>query len=85
MPPLQQQQQQPQFQQQQQVPPQPFTPQQCVTPDRRPGSCVDLRQCAILFQLLQNPQITPSQRNYLQQSQCGYANSYPWVKFIQYL
>lgn len=53
--------------------------QQCLTPDRRRGGCVDLRQCAILYQLIQKPGISPEERNFLRQSQCAYFDNYPWV------
>lgn len=55
--------------------------QQCVTPDRKRGGCVDLRQCAALFSLIQKPGISYEDRNFLRQSQCAYINNYPWVKF----
>lgn len=59
--------------------------QQCVTPDRRQGGCVDLRQCAVLFNLIQKPGISYEERNFLRQSQCAYYNNYPWVNFTHFL
>lgn len=53
--------------------------QQCSTPDRRRGSCVDLRQCPALYNLIRKPNISFDERNFLRQSQCAYLNNYPWV------
>lgn len=58
--------------------------QQCVTPDRKRGGCIDLRQCAVLFNLIQKPGISYEDRNFLRQSQCAYINNYPWVNFTNF-
>lgn len=56
-----------------------FLEQQCSTPDRTRGTCIDLRQCSSLFALIKKPNLTAAERNFLRESQCGYNNRYPWV------
>lgn len=51
---------------------------QCSTPDRRRGNCIDLRQCATLYNLIRKPNLSILERNYLRESQCAYYG-YPWV------
>lgn len=55
--------------------------QQCTTPDRKRGACIDLRECPSLFNLIRKPNLSIAERNHLRNSQCAYY-SYPWVKFI---
>jgi len=51
----------------------------CKTPDYEDGSCIDLRQCSHLFQLLQKNPLLQEDRIYLSRSQCGYYNRSPLV------
>lgn len=52
----------------------------CTTPDGRQGQCIDLRQCAELYDILQYKRpLTTADRNYLSRSQCGYYNNSPLV------
>lgn len=51
---------------------------QCQTADFKQGTCIDIRQCASLYRLHLNPNLSFSQRNHLLNSQCAYYD-YPWV------
>ena len=53
----------------------------CTTPDDRQGSCINLRQCTELYNIVafKRP-LTNEDRNYLSSSQCGYYNNQPLVK-----
>lgn len=45
--------------------------QQCSTPDRRAGQCIDIHQCPYILSLLR-PNLSAAERVFLQRSQCGY-------------
>lgn len=53
----------------------------CTTPDGRAGSCIDLRQCTSLYNIVafKRP-LTNEDRTYLSRSQCGYYQNSPLVK-----
>ncbi|XP_039492941.1 melanization protease 1 [Drosophila santomea] len=46
----------------------------CTTPDENSGTCINLRECGYLFELLQGEEVTDQDRLFLQSSQCGYRN-----------
>nr|NP_001138002.1 melanization protease 1, isoform C [Drosophila melanogaster]AAN13300.2 melanization protease 1, isoform C [Drosophila melanogaster] len=46
----------------------------CRTPDENSGTCINLRECGYLFELLQSEEVTEQDRRFLQASQCGYRN-----------
>ncbi|EDW81572.2 uncharacterized protein Dwil_GK10951 [Drosophila willistoni] len=46
----------------------------CTTPGEQSGSCIYLRECDYLFELVQMQPISNSNRALLQNSQCGYRN-----------
>ncbi|EDW95637.1 melanization protease 1 [Drosophila yakuba] len=46
----------------------------CTTPDENSGTCINLRECGYLFELLQGEEVTDQDRRFLQSSQCGYRN-----------
>ncbi|KQS38389.1 uncharacterized protein Dere_GG12275, isoform B [Drosophila erecta] len=46
----------------------------CTTPDENSGTCINLRECGYLFELLQSEEVTDQDRRFLRTSQCGYRN-----------
>lgn len=46
----------------------------CNTPSRQSGTCIYLKDCNYLFELVQRQTISNSERVFLQNSQCGYRN-----------
>ncbi|XP_030369258.1 melanization protease 1 [Scaptodrosophila lebanonensis] len=46
----------------------------CITPLRSTGECINLRECAPLYNIILRNPISDSDRNLLRQSQCGYRN-----------
>ncbi|KAJ8673963.1 hypothetical protein QAD02_005225 [Eretmocerus hayati] len=50
----------------------------CSTPERRQGTCINIKQCPKLIQLLQIP-LTNENRQYLLSSQCGFDGNVPKV------
>lgn len=51
----------------------------CDTPNKEIGTCVDLKNCPQLYQLLTTSGRQPEVANFLRKSQCGYANNSPKV------
>lgn len=62
--------------------PQCLTDQQCLTPNRTMGQCINIIECDPLIEVLVDPQRTPEQTRYLQQSQCGTVASGVLVSFL---
>lgn len=55
----------------------------CTTPNGRQGSCIDLRQCTELYNLVAYKRpLTTEDRTFLSQSQCGYYSNSPLVKVL---
>ncbi|XP_017874639.1 PREDICTED: serine protease easter [Drosophila arizonae] len=46
----------------------------CTTPTEQSGTCIYLRDCTYLFELIQKRTLSSSERSLLQNSQCGYRN-----------
>ncbi|XP_016978978.1 melanization protease 1 [Drosophila rhopaloa] len=46
----------------------------CTTPDENSGTCISLRECGYLFELVQRGAASTEDRQFLQLSQCGYRN-----------
>ncbi|TDG40257.1 hypothetical protein AWZ03_013327 [Drosophila navojoa] len=46
----------------------------CTTPTDQSGTCINLRECTYLFELIQRRTLSSSERSLLQNSQCGYRN-----------
>ncbi|XP_017081642.1 melanization protease 1 [Drosophila eugracilis] len=46
----------------------------CTTPDDNSGTCIKLRECGYLFQLVESGTLSNERRKFLQNSQCGYRN-----------
>lgn len=61
------------------------TESQCITQDQLKGSCINLKECPSLFNLLKKPNLTSDDRNYLRQSQCAYIGGSPWVNFSSWI
>lgn len=52
----------------------------CQTPDRKPGSCVPVRDCASLVKILANKNpLTDQDRKFLKDSHCGFEGKHPLV------
>lgn len=50
-----------------------ITEEPCQTPSKAPGTCIPLKECDYLFNIIMNGQhITASDREYLRHQQCGY-------------
>mgnify|MGYP003343779468 CR=1 FL=1 len=52
---------------------------QCVTPNEKPGTCIPIRECAPLVEILQHSVINPDEIELLQASQCGRSGNQPKV------
>ncbi|XP_055301168.1 serine protease easter-like [Sitodiplosis mosellana] len=53
---------------------------QCLTPDQRQGSCIELRQCTRLLNLIRDPNLSITDQNYLRNSECARTNNHQrWV------
>ncbi|XP_052836121.1 melanization protease 1 [Drosophila gunungcola] len=46
----------------------------CTTPDEQSGTCINLRECGYIFELVQRGVVSPEDRRFLQLGQCGYRN-----------
>ncbi|XP_065221063.1 venom protease-like [Planococcus citri] len=51
----------------------------CINPDNQPGTCIPIRSCPVLLNLLTSRGREPQVANYLRQSQCGTQNGQPLV------
>ncbi|XP_031825659.1 CLIP domain-containing serine protease HP8-like [Nomia melanderi] len=51
----------------------------CTTPNGAPGTCIGIRQCVPLLNILQMRPLPSEAINFLRQSQCGFAGSNPEV------
>lgn len=51
----------------------------CRTPDNKYGECIVIKQCDSLLQILRQRPISDKNRDFLQQSQCGFAGTDPKV------
>lgn len=52
---------------------------QCQTPEGTSGSCISIKSCEPLVQLLRTRSNDPDTRNFLRRSVCGYTGSTPLV------
>ncbi|XP_037729713.1 melanization protease 1 [Drosophila subpulchrella] len=46
----------------------------CTTPDESSGTCITLRECGYLFELVQRGAVSDQDRRFLRNSQCGFRN-----------
>ncbi|XP_017144468.1 melanization protease 1 [Drosophila miranda] len=44
----------------------------CTTPDENSGTCINLKECGYLYELVQRGTVSTETRQFLQNSQCGY-------------
>ncbi|XP_065221065.1 venom protease-like [Planococcus citri] len=51
----------------------------CTTPDNQSGTCINIRNCPNLYQLLTTRGREPAVANYLRRSQCGMEYNWPKV------
>ncbi|SPP88304.1 melanization protease 1 [Drosophila guanche] len=46
----------------------------CTTPDESSGTCINLKECEYIYELVRRGSISTENRLFLQNSQCGYLN-----------
>ncbi|KAH8354544.1 hypothetical protein KR084_000909, partial [Drosophila pseudotakahashii] len=46
----------------------------CTTPDVSSGTCINLKECGYLYELVQRGSVSDQNRQFLRQSQCGFRN-----------
>ncbi|KAL0132163.1 hypothetical protein PUN28_000143 [Cardiocondyla obscurior] len=51
----------------------------CQTPQGQAGTCISIRSCGMLLNLLKSNQGNPQVANFLRASVCGYLGNDPWV------
>lgn len=58
-----------------------FVPEEnrCANPNLQNGTCIPLRNCSHLYQLLLTEPLTAENRNFLAQSQCAFRDRTPYV------
>lgn len=56
-----------------------FAEEACSTPNRQAGTCIPLRECSSLYQLLSARPLTEQNRLFLANSQCAFRNRSPYV------